>query len=338
MTSSPSQSDPVRWGILGCGAIASWAVCPALRWSPITELRGIASRSAARAEAKAREVEAPRAYGSYQEIVDDPDIDVIYLGVPNGLHEKWGTAALKAGKHVMCEKSLALSSAAARRMVEAAGQSGVRLMEAFMYRHHPQWNLVRDTINSGEIGEVVLVRAGLAGQLLDSDNYRWSSVLGGGALYDVTCYAVNLARMIMRREPLSVFSLADRNTVDEVDRTSTVVMDFGFGRLATATGSLSAANYQYCEIHGTRGSISVEHPFIPGWQATTVTIERGMNRDRVEVSGANHFLHEIEHFALCARDPGRPLSPAEDGLCQALVNEAVAQSWDSQKLTEVLGE
>lgn len=335
--STEQPTSIVRWGIIGCGQIATHAVCPCLRWSAYCDLTAVAGRDTPAAQLKAREIQAKRSYGSYQELIDDPEIDAVYIGLPNGMHEEWAVKAAEAGKHVLCEKSMALNSAAVRRMIEAAEKNNVRLMEAFMYRHHPQWDVVRGAIAEGKLGDVRIVRAGLCGQLVDTVNHRWSATLGGGALYDVTCYGLNLARMIYRAEPHSVMAYADRNTREEVDRTSVVLLDFGHGRLAQLSGSLSTYNHQFCEIEGNRGRITVGHPFIPGWEKTRVVVEYGMNSDAVEVPGANHFFHMVEHFALCVLDPARPIAPGEMGLHQCLVNEAVEQSWIAGKSVEVEG-
>lgn len=330
------EGEPVNWGIIGCGAIATHAIAPALRWSRLTELVAVASRTVASAQAKAREVQAKRHYGAYEGLLADPDIQAVYIGLPNGLHEEWAIKAAKAGKHVLCEKSLALNSAAAAAMVAACEKAGVRLMEGFMYRHHPQWDIVRETLRSGRIGDVRIVRADLSGQLQDTENHRWSALLGGGALYDVTCYGANVARMIYGTEPLQVTALADCGTPERVDRTSATLMDFGHGRLALATGSLTTYNNQYCEVEGTHGRITIQHPFIPGWERAPVIIQHGMKREELETPGANHFLHMIEHFTMCVLDPKRPLLPGENGLKQTLVNEAIEQAWLAKKTVDVM--
>lgn len=333
--SAPASPNPVRWGIIGCGAIAQAAIGPALQWSPLAELAAVASRDLVDAQEKARELGGCKAVAGYEAVIDDPSIEAVYIGLPNGLHEEWTIRAAKAGKHVLCDKSLALGAAAARRMAAACEQAGVRLMEAYMYRHHPQWDFVAKAIASGRIGDVQAMRAGLSGRLADESNHRWSATLGGGALYDVTCYGLNAARLVFGREPAAVVAMADRETREGVDATSHAIMDFGFGKTAVASGSLRAFNHQFCEIEGTRGRILLEHPFIPGWESVEVVVESGMDAEVVPIRGANHFLHEVEHFCLCVRDPKRPLAPAEDGVRQALLNEAVEQSFLSGSRVEV---
>lgn len=326
---------PIRWGIIGCGMIATHAICPAIRWSPMTRLVGVASRDSETAQRKMRETQAERPYGSYQELLADPEIQAVFIGTPNGLHEEWTIKAAEAGKHVLCGKSLALNSAAAGRMVDACREAGVLLMEAYMYRHHPQWDTVRAILREGRIGEIRLIRAGLCGPLHNTGDHRWSGTLGGGALYDVTCYAANVARMLYGCEPISVSAHADASTPDKVDRTSAAILDFDYGRMALISGSLASFNNQYCEIEGTYGRITIEHPFIPGWEGTSIYLQYGMNGETITIPGANHFLHQIEHFSLCLIDPARPLAPAENGLLQVLVNETIEQAWLSGKVVEV---
>lgn len=328
-------TDKVRFGIIGCGTIATHAVCPAIRWSEIAELVSVTTRDPARSQMKMREVQSVTYHDSYEDLLEDESIQAVYIGLPNGLHEEWAIRAAEAGKHVLCEKSLSLTSASVRKVVEACEKAGVRLMEAYMYRHHPQWDVVREAIKEGKLGDIRLVRAGLSGQLHDSENHRWSALLGGGALYDVTCYALNLSRMIYGSEPLKVTAMADCSTREGVDRTSSAILDFGYGRMAVVSGSLSSYNHQFCEIEGNRGRICVDHPFIPGWENTRVVIQHGMEQEEVDVHGANHFFHMIEHFSLCVLDPTRPVKPGENGLHQVLLNEAVEQSWIAGKTVDV---
>jgi len=155
----------VRWGIIGCGAIATSAIAPAIRWSANGALAAIASRSAERARTKAEELGADRAYGEYQALLDDPAVEVVYIGLPNGVHARWAIAAVEAGKHVLCDKSLTLSVDDARAVRVAAAARGRRVIEGFMVRHHPQWDLVRRVLSDGTIGAVRTVRAWFGGML-----------------------------------------------------------------------------------------------------------------------------------------------------------------------------
>ena len=317
----------VRWGILGCGAIAQAALAPAIRWSSNGTLLAVASRDPVAAASKARLVGALRAYGSYTALLEDSEVEAVYVGLPNGLHEEWVVKAAEAGKHVLCEKSLGLSHASAQRMARAAKTRAVRLVEAFMYRHHPQWDLVRRLLAEGAIGEVRALRAGLAGRAPAAD-HRFSP-LGGGALYDVTCYGVDVARFLFGAEPLGCAGRAawvNPRTTPPVDTSSTVSLDFPGGRVASVSGSLLCTAEQYLMVTGTLGRLYVERPFIPEWNPARVWVERDGNRVEHVVGGANQFLHQVEHFASLVLDPAKDAHPAEDGVGNARVLELVGRS------------
>jgi len=314
----------VGWGILGCGRIATGAVAPAIGWSDNGTLVAVASRTPEVAASKARQVGAERSYASYEALLDDSRVHAVYIGLPNGLHEEWCVRAAEAGKHVLCEKSLTLNARSARRIAGSFARSGLRLVEAFMYRHHPQWRVVRDHLAA--VGKVRLVRACLAGSLPQADDHRWSSTLGGGALFYVTCYAVNAARFVLGSEPVRVAAVAEV-TAEGVDVTSQASLEFPGGVLASASGSLRAERDQSVVIVGSEGLIEVVRPFIPGWEAAEVWVEQGGERRRIEVGGANHFLHEVEHFASIVLDPKRPMAPAENGVANVAACEAIGESF-----------
>ena len=316
----------VRWGILGCGSIATHAVAPAIRWSRNGELAAVASRDARTAQEKAARVGAPRAHGSYDELLADAGVDAVYLALPNGLHETWALRVAEAGKHLLCEKSLALDAAGARRIAAAFRARGLRLVEGFMFRHHPQWTVVRELLAEGAVGEVRAVRAGLAGYLASDADHRWSPELGGGALFDVTCYAVNAARLAVGKEPLRVSGVA-RLHPGGADETTMAVLEFPGGVLASASGSLRAAPAQSVAIAGTRGTIALDAPFIPEWHPVRLRIVATDGAERVvDVQGANHFLHEVEHFASLVEGHTQDPAPAEDGVGNVAACAAIARS------------
>jgi D-xylose 1-dehydrogenase (NADP+, D-xylono-1,5-lactone-forming) len=317
----------VQWGIIGCGSIAQAAVAPAIRWSNNGTLLAVASRDMQSAAHKSRLVGALRAYGSYQALLEDREVEAVYVGLPNGLHEEWVLKALEAGKHVLCEKALALSHASAQRMARAAKARKLRLVEAFMYRHHPQWDLVRRLLGEQAIGEVRALRAGFSGRAPAAD-HRFSP-LGGGALYDLTCYGVDVARFLFHAEPLGVCGRAawvQPRTAPPVDTTSGGALDFPGGRVATVGGSLLCSMEQYCVILGTLGRIEVERPFVPEWNPTRVFVERDGRRAEHVIGGANQFLHQVEHFSSLVLDPERDAHPAEDGVGNARVLELISRS------------
>jgi predicted dehydrogenase len=325
----------VRWGILGCGSIATSAVAPAIRWSSNSELVAIGSRDAATARARAEAVAAPRAHASYAALLADEAVDAVYIGLPNGLHEEWALRACEAGKHVLCEKSLTLTSGGARRVAAAFRARGLRLVEGFMYRHHPQWDVVRKLLADHAIGDVRILRAGIGGMIKNDADHRFSPTLGGGALFDSTCYAVDVARMLLSAEPRRVTALAVPVAPGGVSATCSAVLEFPGGVLTTAHGSLRSARDQFLTILGTRGRIDVERPFIPEWSPTQIRVERDDESRILAVGGANHFLHQVEHFASLVIDPRRAAYPAEDGVANVTVCEAIARSCASGQAVDL---
>jgi predicted dehydrogenase len=323
-----NESDAtVRWGILGCGWIATEAVAPAIRWSHNGRLVAVASRDPDVASARARQVGAERAYAPYDALLDDPDVDAVYIGLPNGLHEEWALRCAQSGKHVLCEKSLTMTLASARRMGEAFSSRGLRLIEAFMYRHHPQWSLVRALLADGAIGTPHMVRASFCSRFAKPADHRWSATLGGGALWDLTCYGINVTRYVTRVEPVRVAALGDWRTPEKVDASTTVSLELEGGVLASITGSLRCGPDQTVVIVGDRGVLEIARPFVPRWEPTHVSVRLGWAEERRhEVGGANHFLHQVEHFASLVLDPQRDAWPAEDGIRNVAACEAADTS------------
>ena len=316
----------VRWGILGCGSIATSAIAPAIRWSEDGELLAIGSRTKERALAKAAELGVPRAYGSYEELLADPEIDAVYLGLPNGEHARWALAAAEAGKHVLCDKSLTLDVSHALDLREAFRARDLVLVEGFMIRHHPQWTLVRTLLDKDAIGAVRHVRAWFRATLDNADDHRWSPTLGGGALFDVTCYAVNVARFVTGEEPVRALGTA-RWADSGVDEATDALLELPSGAVASVHGSLRAPFEQGVVISGERGRIVIEKPFVPRWEATEVQIHVKRSGPEIQlVAGANHFLHMVEHVARCIRDRSLSLLPAEDGIANVAACSAILEA------------
>jgi xylose dehydrogenase (NAD/NADP) len=316
----------IGWGILGCGGIGTTAIAPAISRSSNGRLIAVASRDKTTAQDKAHQLGAARAYAPYEAMLEDRDVEAVYIGLPNGLHETWAIRCAEAGKHVLCEKSLAMSTEAARRMQNAFETRHLRIVEAFMYRHHPQWRVVHDLVSSGTLGEMRLLRACFAGTLPRGDDHRWSKELGGGALWDLTCYGVNAARYVLGAEPARVTAFADARTPEGVDRSTQALLEFPGGIIASAAGSLSASQDQSFVLIGSDATLELRRPFF-GRGVTQVTKRRGDEVEQVEVAGADHFLLQIEHFAALVADSSRPSWPAEDGTANVAACAAVERSW-----------
>jgi predicted dehydrogenase len=327
----------VGWGILGCGNIATHAIAPAIRWSHNGRLVAVASRDAATAARKARELVAERSYAPYEAMLEDPDIAAIYVGLPNGLHEEWAVRAAMAGKHVLCDKSLTLSETSTRRLSALFASKGLRLVEGFMYRHHPQWQIVERWMADRAIGEVQLVRASFSGVCPPGD-HRWSPELGGGVLYDVACYTIDVARFVLGAEPTKVSAIGiEHANARSVERAIAATLEFPGGVLASVSGSLEAHHEEQLVIVGSRGRIEVDRPFVPGWAPTSVRLTREEGTIVFEAGGANHFLHQVEHFARLVQEPAVPSAPAEDGLSNAIVCSAVIESRRTGKAVTLEG-
>jgi predicted dehydrogenase len=265
----------LRFGILSTADIARKKVIPGMRTADRVEVVAIASRNADVAARVADELAIPRAHGSYEALLADPDVDAIYIPLPNHLHLEWTVAAAEAGKHVLCEKPLALTADDAQRMVDACEASGVRLMEAFMYRLHPTWLAVRELVASGRIGRLQAVQSWFSYYNDDTTNIRNVLDYGGGALMDIGCYSVNLSRMLFGGEPTNIQAALRRDPATGVDVLTSAILEFDDGH-ATFTCAIRSEDDQRVEIYGSEGRISVGIPFnIPPDRPTRVSVFAG---------------------------------------------------------------
>lgn len=303
-----NTSRKLRWGILGTAQIALNRLVPAMRESELNEAAAIASRDEAKAKEAAEKLGIPSAYGSYEELLADETIDAVYVPLPNHLHKKWAIRAAEAGKHVLCEKPLALTEREAREIAEACGRSGVHLAEAFMYRHHPRYEQIRERIAGGEIGEVRTMHLTFRYNMEDwmsRDNIRLRREYGGGALYDVGCYCINAARMLLGKEPIAVTYQAVRSPEhDHVDVMGTGLLEFPGGVAVTFSCGMIAYSSNTIHIVGSKGTIEVPVAFLhipvlsPNFQVT-----KGgpggppMERREVEVPDVNPYAAQVDDFA-----------------------------------------
>jgi D-xylose 1-dehydrogenase (NADP+, D-xylono-1,5-lactone-forming) len=313
----------LRWGVLSTAHIAQTQFVPAVRSASNAEVVAVSSRDVGRAQTFAASFEIPKAHGSYEALLEDPEVDAVYIGLPNSLHREWTVAAAHAGKHVLCEKPLARSVADAEAMVQACQQSGVLLMEAFMWRHHAQQARVRALLDSGVIGAPRVVSAAFAYRIDTSKaNVRLQAELEGGALMDVGCYAVNAARWVFSSEPLAV---SGEQILDEtlgVDMAFGGTLVFPNGGLAVVETSFVEAPIQRLEIGGSEGRVVVERPFRPDALRGRISIVRGAEVQLEDVAADNQYARQVEHFGRSVA-AGRLLEPAEDGVAQARVIEAL---------------
>ncbi|HZP92125.1 MAG TPA: Gfo/Idh/MocA family oxidoreductase [Burkholderiales bacterium] len=257
----------VVWGVLGTARIGLQRVLPGMRKSPLIELRAIASRSADAARKAAHDLGIPKAYGSYEALLADPEIEAIYNPLPNHLHVPLTLEAARAGKHVLCEKPIALNAAEAERLRAAAGKA--LIMEAFMVRFHPQWLRARELVREGAIGALRAVQMFFSYHNTDPDNIRNRPDIGGGALYDIGCYPITAGRFFFEAEPRRGIALVDRDPAFRTDRLTSALVDFGGGRHLDFTVSTQCAPYQRIQLCGSKGRIEIHVPVNPAQGAKT---------------------------------------------------------------------
>jgi len=316
----------VRWGVMSTANIGRWAVNPAIRASGNGELVAVASRDAGRAREFAETWDIPRWHAGYQTLLDDDGIDAVYIPLPNSLHREWTVRAAEAGKHVLCEKPLALTEAECREMEEAAERHDVLLMEAFMYRFHPRTERVLEMVREGAIGDVRVIRSTFTFRVLKPGNIRLDPDLGGGALMDVGCYCVNVSRAIAGQEPVTVQAVS-RPAETGVDEQLAGTLVFGGGPIAQFDCALTLERREAVEIAGTEGSLVVPRAFLPGTDDAPIIQLRGREPEVVHVvPGVDEYRLMVEHFADCVLEGRPPRHAADEAARNMRVIEALYRS------------
>ena len=322
----------LRIGILSTADIGRKKVIPGMRTADRVDVVAIASRDNETARRVASELGIPRSHGSYEALLADPEVDAIYIPLPNHLHMEWTIAAARAGKHVLCEKPLALTAADAQTMVDACATEDVRLMEAFMYRLHPSWIAVRDLVASGRIGRLTAVQSWYSYFNDDPTNIRNILPYGGGALMDVGCYSVTLSRMLFGGEPTRVEASITRDAIMRVDVLTSALLEFGDG-IATFTCSTRAEDDQRVHIYGTEGRISIAIPFnIPPDRPTHVYISAGgdppvaPDTETLTFETADHYGCEAQAFAEAILDDLPTPTPPADAVANMRVIERIFEA------------
>lgn len=294
------SKNVLRWGILGCAAIAIRAVIPGIRQSELGEVAAIASRDEAKAKETAEKLSIPVAYGSYQELLADETIDAVYIPLPNHLHKVWTIRAAEAGKHVLCEKPAALTAQEAQEMTEACAKAGVRFAEAFMYRHHPRYRMIREAIAAGEIGEIRGIHGAFTfNSAASGENVRFHREMGGGSIYDVGCYPISAARYVLGQEPEAATVHAffsERH--DHVDMMASGLIEFPGSVALTFDCGMWAAARNTLEILGTEGRIEVPAAFVATADETAnFVIDARGGRRVIEVPRVNQYAVQADDFA-----------------------------------------
>jgi predicted dehydrogenase len=320
----------VRWGIISTANIGMKKVNPAIMKSPHSVVTAIASRDISQARAAADELGVEKAYGSYEEMLADPDIDAVYNPLPNHLHIDLTLAAAQAGKHVLCEKPIGLNVQDAERL--RAVPDGILVAEAFMVRYHPQWLRAREIARSGELGEVRAVFSLFTYFNVDPANVRNQADIGGGGILDIGCYPITGARFVFGDEPKRVVALVDRDPAFRTDRQASVIADFGDGRHLTFLVSTQLINTQSIEIVGTKGRVEIIIPFnAPQGEHTAIIVDKGesLGRDlaRREIMPAcDQYTEQAEAFSLAVLGKQPLLWGIEDAIRSMRVLDAVFES------------
>jgi predicted dehydrogenase len=321
----------VKWGVLSTAAIGVRKVIPGMQLGAWSEIVAIASRDGEKAEAVARKLRIPKAYGSYEELLADPNIDAIYNPLPNNLHVPWTIKAAEAGKHVLCEKPIGLNVAEAQALLAARDRTKVRIGEAFMVRTHPQWLRTRELIQAGKIGPLRSIVGAFSYFNRDPGNIRNVLDWGGGGMYDIGCYPITTSRLVFGEEPSRVIGLVERDPEFQTDRLASVILDFPAGQ-AIFTCSTQLVPYQRMQFLGTKGRIEIEIPFnAPNDRPCRIFIDDG--RD-VFGTGAitetfptcDQYTVQGDAFSRAIRENGQIPVPIEDAIHNIAVIEAIFRS------------
>lgn len=331
-----TNDAPVRWGVLGAANIAVKKVIPAMQRGRMSRVVAIASRDLAKARAAADALDIPRAYGSYEELLADAEIEAVYNPLPNHLHVPWSIRAAEAGKHVLCEKPIALSAAEARTLLAARDRTGVQIGEAFMVRTHPQWIKVRELIDAGRIGELRLIVGHFSYYRRDFDDIRSRLEFGGGALMDIGCYPITLARWLFNAEPIEVVAQIEPDPDMHVDRLASGLLRFAAGQ-ASFTCSGQLVPYQRMQIFGTRARIEVEIPFnAPPDAACRIYLDgggdlTGRGRETIELPIVDQYTRQADRFSEAIRGAGEVPVRLEDAIGNMAVIDALFRSAETRR-------
>jgi predicted dehydrogenase len=333
----------VRWGVLGVANIAVKKVIPAMQKGGLTEVTAIASRDLTKAKEAAAQLGIPKAYGSYEELLADPEIDAIYNPLPNHLHVPWSIKAAEAGKHVLCEKPIALSVAETQTLIRARDEAGVLMGEAFMVKTHPQWLRAREIVRSGELGELRSISSIFTYFNRDAANVRNVPAYGGGGLMDVGCYPITMSRFIFGREPVRVSAVVTIDPEFGTDDLASGVLDFGPGE-AVFTCSTQLVPYQTFQAFGTKGRVQIEIPYnAPPDRQCRIHVDngrdmfgRGLRTEEIPI--CDQYTIQGDAFSRAVLEGSPVPVPLEDALKNMTVIEAVFKAGRSGQWEPVAAE
>lgn len=317
----------IRWGILSTAKIGIEKVIPAMKSGKYSEVMAIASRDINQAKKAAIALDIPKAYGLYQEILSDPDIDAVYIPLPNHLHVPWAIKSLEAGKHVLLEKPVGLSGKEAESLIQASkARPELKIMEAFMYRHHPQWQKTKKLVDDKAIGNLKTIQSFFSYHNTDPNNIRHNPEFGGGGLMDIGCYCISLSRFIFAGEPKRVNGLVEFDPTFKTDRMASGILEFSTGT-STFTCSTQAMPFQRVNVFGDKGRIEIEIPFnAPPDKPTRLWLHTSDKTEEITFDICDQYTIQGDLFSKAILDNTEVPTPLEDALNNMLTIEAVFKS------------
>lgn len=321
-----------RWGVLSTAKIGTKTVIPAMQLGEYCTVTAIASRQLEKAQAAAGQLGIEKAYGSYEELLTDPDVDAVYIPLPNHLHVPWAIKALNAGKHVLCEKPIGLNAAEAQKLLDTSRKfPRLKVMEAFMYRHHPQWQWAKQKVTEGKIGEVRTIQTFFSYYNTDPDNIRNRADIGGGGLMDIGCYCISLSRFIFGDIPWRVCGIIEEDPNMKVDRLTSAILEFSSGT-STFTCATQLVPFQRVNIFGTKGRIEIEIPFnAPSDRPCKVWYGDGNRIEEVVLEVCNQYTIQGDLFSRVILEDSEVPVALEDAVANMQVIDALIRSARSKK-------
>ena len=326
----------IRWGILGAAKIAIERVIPATQATAGARVVAIASRALEKAETAARAAGIRRAYGSYDELLADPEVDAVYNPLPNHLHVPWSIRALEAGKHVLCEKPIALDAAEASQLIAARDRTGRLIQEAVMVKTHPRWLGARALVRQGRIGELRAMTGFFSYHNDAPQNVRNQADIGGGGLLDVGFYPITMSRFIFEAEPTRVIGLLEKDPVFGTDRLASAILEFPGGQ-ATFTCATQLVHHQWVDIFGSRGRIALAFPWsMPADRPSELLVDDGTSLmkesgvERLAFPACDQWQVQCALFSAAIRDGAPAPLPIEDAVATMSVIDAIFRSTRSR--------
>lgn len=324
--------EKIRWGILSTANIGTQKVIPAMQQCEHGEVVAIASRDKSKADEAAKTLGMPKAHSSYEELLEDPDIDAIYNPLPNHLHVPWTKKAIEAGKHVLCEKPIALSSAEAQHLLEfSRAHPDIKVMEAFMYRFHPQWEKAQELVDDGAIGELRTIQSFFSYMNRDANNIRNQVDIGGGGLMDIGCYNISFSRFMFGAEPERVVGLIDFDPEFKTDRLATGILQFAQGS-SSFTCSTQLSPYQRVNIFGTEGHVEIEIPVnAPPDKPCKLWLQREGESEEMSFEVVDQYTLQGDAFAQAVLNDTPVPTPLEDAVANMRVIEQMFESEEKKR-------